>query len=205
MSAGKDRRRKGDIVRIHVLKGALGIDRDTYEDILMTCGRVTTSTELDSHGRRETIKQLEYLLRQRDPQHPQLQRRGQYPGKPHNFAQLPEMIAKIEAQLADMKLPWSYADAIAKRQCGVAKVAWLRKEQDLRAIVAALDVEQTKRQLNQRIDDYVRLLGWSQAQLDELTAKMPKNWRRQIKPMQLVCAQLSKLERDTCSLEGEIA
>lgn len=49
-------------------------------------------------------------------------------------------MGKIEALLADNKLPWAYADGIAKQMFKVDKVDWLEREQ-LRKVVAALVVK----------------------------------------------------------------
>ncbi len=61
------------------------------------------------------------------------------------------LIGKIEAQLADKAriqcavVPWSYADAIAKKVCGVDKVQWCDTKQ-LGKVIAALakDLERLK-------------------------------------------------------------
>jgi hypothetical protein len=53
------------------------------------------------------------------------------------------LLEKIGALLADMKLPWSYADAIAKQMYGVRLLRWCDPEQ-LRAVVAALVKRQAK-------------------------------------------------------------
>ncbi len=48
------------------------------------------------------------------------------------------LINKIEVLLTDNKLPWVYADGIAKQMFKVEKVDWLEREQ-LRKVVAALE------------------------------------------------------------------
>lgn len=59
------------------------------------------------------------------------------------------LISKIGALLADKAkrqgstVPWSYADAIAKKVCGVDKVQWCNQEQ-LRKVVAALSKDQKR-------------------------------------------------------------
>lgn len=169
-----------------MLSSQLGLTDDQYRAVLWAQGRVDSAKDLDAHGRRTVIAHLQAHLDQRE-------RRSAYPGKPKNFGELPAMITKIEAQLADMQLPWSYADAIARRQCGIARVAWVRKESDLRAIIAALDVEQKKRALSFDIDVCLQELGWGDEQLQPLTGKLPRNWRRQVEPLTAVHAHLQAL------------
>lgn len=66
------------------------------------------------------------------------------------------LLWKIEAQLTDLGLPWEYAEKIAWRitggkgtkpggQPGVQRMEWVTDPRDLRAVIAALHVEQKKR------------------------------------------------------------
>lgn len=186
-----DRRRGKSIAAIHVARQQLGMDEETYRDLLervsATCGdAVRSAAKLTDRQRQAVLDELRRKGAQIKG------RPGQYPGKPHNFNSraMPEMITKIEAQLADMGLSWAYADAIGKRQCGIAKVAWVREETQLKGIIAALDVEQSKRVCNAYIDESVKRLGMGEKQLAELTAKLPKNWRRQLRCLRAMCDHL---------------
>jgi phage gp16-like protein len=73
--------------------------------------------------------------------------------RPNTPAPRQPLIRKIEALLADKArrqgstVPWSYADAIASRVCGVERVQWCTPKQ-LGQIVAALSADQ--RRMNQR-------------------------------------------------------
>lgn len=60
-------------------------------------------------------------------------------------------VRKIAAILADMKLPWGYADGIARQSHGVQYVEWLEYEQ-LRAVMQMLVVYQRrgKKQVNRK-------------------------------------------------------
>ena len=51
---------------------------------------------------------------------------------------------KIEAQLADMGLPWAYADSILLRMHLVESIRFAKPDQ-LRDVVAALTYEQERR------------------------------------------------------------
>lgn len=72
-----------------------------------------------------------------------------------------DMRTKIEAQLADMGEPWTYAEGILRQQRGlprgVACPVGSATALELRGLVAALDVEHTKRSLLAEVD--VRLLA----------------------------------------------
>ena len=52
-------RRTAELAKIHIGKKQLGMDRQTYEDMLWTQGRVHSSADLDEHGRHQVIKHLE--------------------------------------------------------------------------------------------------------------------------------------------------
>ncbi|MBN0098998.1 regulatory protein GemA, partial [Pseudomonas aeruginosa] len=94
-----------------------------------------------------------------------------------NFSQLPAEVQVIEAQLAEMKLPWSYADKIAKQMFGVAKVAWLKKPDQLTAILAALHVEQEKRYLLAEVGRLCQGLGIEHPEQAAGLEHLPKGWR----------------------------
>lgn len=187
--------RARQLAAIHIAKGQLDMDRDVYEALLQRVAGVTSSAKLDVVGRVKVLEEFRRLGAARPAVTTRRgkARPGQYPGRPSNYASnaMPDMITKIEAQLADMKLTWSYADSIAKRMFGVEKVAWVRKPEQLKALIAALDVEQTKRDRNDAVDSLVTELGLSSKDLAELTANMPKAWRRNRKCLAAVIDHLS--------------
>jgi len=128
--------RKRDLALIHVAKKQLGLDDDTYRDVLWTVGKVRSAADLDGYGREQLLTHFKRLgfkvvrqKRRRDPGEPALGR-GTYLGK-------------IEAQLADMKLEWAYADGIARQMFGLESVRFCKAHQ-LRKIVAALTYRQKK-------------------------------------------------------------
>lgn len=181
------------LAALHIAKAQLGLDDATYRDVIRRVSaangpKVESAGKLDRNQMRATLEEFRRLGARRPGAH----KPANYPGRPHNFdsARMPEMITKIEAQLADMGLSWAYADAIAKRQCGIPRVAWVRDEEKLRAIIAALDVEQEKRDSNAFIDATLPKLGMGAKQLAELTAQFPKNWRRNRRYLKIVCTHL---------------
>ncbi|MEP7041877.1 MAG: regulatory protein GemA [Dokdonella sp.] len=175
----KERRRR-DLAAIHASSKQLGMDRDAYEAMLHRLTGQRSSAKLSAPLRAKVLDEMRRLGAAKpavDTRRGKA-RPGEYPGAPHNMAQLPMMVSKIEAQLTDMSLSWAYADSIAKRMFGIARIAWVRNEDQLKAIIAALGVEQAKRGANLAIDRMVAELGMSERDLVLLTAKLPKTWRR---------------------------
>lgn len=184
-AATKDQRRR-DLATIHCLAKELALEDDDYRNILWTVTRVRSASKLDSHGRQKVIDHLR-SLQQRTP----LGGRGRsYPGRHSRVDQSPQL-QKIEAILTDLHLPWSYADAIAKRIAGVPKVAWVRSPDKLRAIIAALGYEQQKRGKLAAIDDLLRELDLTRSELKE-RCRLKDGWERH--PVALATAEKYLLE-----------
>ena len=163
---------KGVLSKIHIAKGQLGMDDDSYRALLRRVAGVESAKDLNTSQAGRLMVELERLGFRPKPS-------GKAKGKPHNFAQLSGEIEVIEAQLTNMGLPWSYADAIAKRQFGVEKVAWLKTPKQLTAVLAALHVEQEKRELLHQVETLCKELGVTDPErLDGLEA-LPKGWKRQ--------------------------
>lgn len=166
-------RRARELARIHVGAKLLGMDQATYRDMLETTAGVRSAADLDFQGRQKVIRRLHELGM---PPPPRAR------GRPANMDKLSGEIAKIEAQLADMGLSWAYADAIGRRMFGVPRVAWLRKQEQLVAVLAALHVEQQKRHLGAGIDQAATQAGMSAGQLDAFVRSRgaPAGWRRNV-------------------------
>lgn len=165
MSHAHPERRRRHLAAIHAAKRTLDLDNDTYRDLLervsATKGAPVRSaaklSEAQIHAVLDELKRLGGLKPS-----------TRAAGKPHNFnsPSMPEMITKIEALLADMQLPWSYADAIAMRQFRIEKVAWCRKQDQLRSLIAALHVEQEKRQLLASVDELCVRAGTTRSEIE---------------------------------------
>lgn len=180
--------------KIHIARQQLGLADDTYRELLARVAGVRSSTQL-------TERKAEAVLRE-------FQRLGWQPkasskakGKPCNFASsaMPLSITKIEAQLADMGLPWSYADRIAKQMFGVARVSWVRKPDQLKAIIAALHVEQERRELLTRVEglmaDLDKAYAGDQPVWRASVGDLPKGWQRHRPTLKRLVEQLgSQLE-----------
>lgn len=128
-------RRVRDLAAIHVSAKKLGMDRDTYEAMLMRVAGVRSAADLDAAGR---TRVLDDLRRMGAP-------KNKTQGRPANLSVEP-MLTKIESLLVELQAPWSYADAIARHMFRVERVAWLRKPEQLRSIIAALDARRLKKQ-----------------------------------------------------------
>jgi len=172
MSAARKDQRRRELATIHCLKRDLGLEDDTYRDVLWTCARVRSASKLDAHGRRDVIEHM----RARQGQNASARGRQSYPGRHSRVDQDPQL-AKVEALLTDMGLSWTYADGIAKRIAGVAKVAWVRSPDRLRAIIAALSYEQDKRQLLEQVDGALARLGWSRDDVQQACG-LRAGWER---------------------------
>lgn len=170
-------RRKRDLRAIHAGARQLNLDEETRRGLIERITGLRSAGDLDDAGRAAVIEELRRLgVGCSGAGKP-----GRYPGKPHNFGLLNAEITKIEAQLADMKLPWSYADAIAKRMFGIQRCAWLRQKKQLVAVLSALHNEQRKRDLGAAINCMQATLGLTD---DDIRA--PKNWRRSIPALEVV-------------------
>lgn len=186
--------RRGQLATIHVARQQLQMDEDTYRDLV---ARVSSAhghavrSAADLNGRQRTAL-IEEMRRLGATKPMSKGKPGKYPGKPNNFSGMPEMITKIEALLADMALPWSYADAIAKQQTGIAKITWVRQDAQLRAIIAALSVEQEKRVLSGAVDQELKRLGWAPERVVEMLRPLRPHWRRHRESLRLVLDYLAQ-------------
>lgn len=176
-------RRTRELARIHVGAKLLKMDQETYRDMLQATAGVRSAADLDAAGRRKVIDRLHALGLPPPPK---------AKGRPANFHQLHNEVTKIEAQLADMGLSWRYADAIARRMFGIPRVAWLRKPDQLVAVLAALHVEQTKRRLAAAIDERTPQAGLTAEHLDEQMRSRgaPARWRRNVEWLERAVALL---------------
>jgi len=137
-----DPTRNKDLSRIHIAKAKLGLDDETYRDMLKSLTGATSAKDLDYKQRWRVIKEMEKHL----PSDKRLKapKKG-YPQRPAVIDHKEAQIGKIEALLAEMGLPWSYANKIAQNQTrhefppnGVTLVEWCNSEQ-LRGVITALN------------------------------------------------------------------
>ncbi len=172
---------------IHIAKKALGMDDETYRLLLKNMFGVESSKNLTDGQRGKLLDHFKAVGFTPKP-------KKEYPGKPKNFGQN-EPLAKIEAQLADMGLPWSYADAIAKRQFGIDKVAWIKTRQQFSAIIAALHVEQEKQGLLASFTEILAKQGMTIEQFEaKYSAQLKKGWKRNRGNLKVLIDQFLNVE-----------
>jgi len=127
-----------ELAKNHIFKKQLGLDDATYREMLFNVAGVRSAADLDERGRHEVLKHMKACgLR---PVHKSAKASGMHiPAAPDRAP----LLSKIGALLADMRLPWAYADGIAKQMYGVDLVRWLYPDQ-VRGVVAALIKRQQK-------------------------------------------------------------
>lgn len=129
-----------EIQLIHVARKKIGMDDETYRNLLKDRFGASSSKGLSAQERRQLLDHFKKLGFKVVSKHV----------KPTIKPELQALLDKIEALLADMKLPWAYLTAhkpgqpsMLKRLAGVDQISWANAD-GLRAIIAAL----TNRQAN---------------------------------------------------------
>lgn len=116
------------LAKIHIAKKELALDDDTYRAVLQGMTGKTSAKDLTET---EALNLLAYF--KRSGWKPK-SKAGKRPNPPLDKAAL---VRKIEAQLAEAKRPWAYADSMAKHMFKIDKLDWCDVDQ-LQRIVAAL-------------------------------------------------------------------
>ncbi|WP_319405138.1 regulatory protein GemA [uncultured Desulfosarcina sp.] len=124
--------RRRDLAMIHIAKKWSGLSDQDYREWLDKCFGVTSAADLSAKNRKMVIEA--FKLKGWRPVHKSARASGMHL-KPS--ADREPQLSKIGAILADLKYPWSYADAIAKQMYGVDFVRFLRPHQ-LHGVIAAL-------------------------------------------------------------------
>lgn len=145
MSAYPTKCKAADLARreiqlIHVARSQIGMNDETYRNLLKDRFGAASSKDLDRYQREALLTHFKTLGFKIVTKHV----------KPTIKPELQALLDKIEAQLADMKLPWAYLTAhkpgqpsMLKRLAGADQIAWANAD-GLRAIITAL----AKRQSN---------------------------------------------------------
>jgi phage gp16-like protein len=128
---------KDKIKVIHVAKKQVGMTEDEYRDLLGSVG-ASSSTELTKDAFGKVMARFEALG---------FRTTSKWRKRPRKVAGLPmskrAIMAKLEAILLDMDLPWAYADGIAQKRFGVETVQWLAAE-DLHAVLKMMIYHQKR-------------------------------------------------------------
>lgn len=121
--------RNNQLAMIHIARAQLGLDEETYRSIIrmMSNGRTDSSAELDYAERNKLLDHFRARgWKNSKTATPKAAKKTNQP-----------LVNKVGALLADMKLPWSYADGIAKRMYNRDRVQWCEAE-ELRGVITAL-------------------------------------------------------------------
>lgn len=140
--------RQRDLAKIHIAKKQLGMDDETYRELLFNIAGVRSAADLDGRGRSAVIKHLRRCGFKSSPKRPKGYKSSHKSANASgmHIESSPErapLLSKIGAILADLNLSWAYADGIAKRMFGIERVRWLSPVQ-LRKVTAALVYRQKK-------------------------------------------------------------
>lgn len=170
---------------IFALARELRLDDDDRKAIQRkVTGKDSTSTMTPLEGARV----IDHLRALRGPGRRYPKRAGRVP----RTLDREPLLWKIEALLADMQLSWEYAESIAWRitggkgqqpgsKPGVQRMEWVTDPRDLRAVIAALHVEQKKRNRTALIESELRRLGKDEAWLlEQIPATWAKKWKRHV-------------------------
>jgi hypothetical protein len=131
--ADLEAKRKADLSAIHAQAKRQGIDEATRRAMIerLSGGRTNSSADLTAGERTALLRELggQRAAGRRGPKPPELDRRT--------------MLAKVGALLAEAKLPWSYAEAILRRQRAILDKAvacplTAATDPELRGVIAAL-------------------------------------------------------------------
>lgn len=170
----------------------LEMDEDTRRAMLREVAKVErgSTSELDLDKADLVLEHLRKVGAARPMGKREARSAGHHPGAPSTIGREP-YLQKIEAQLAEMGLPWAYADRIAEnitggKAGGIQRLAWVHSAGHLRDIVAALAYEQTKRALLEQVDQLLKVAGKTREDVAARAPQLPKNWTRQIKPLRAV-------------------
>lgn len=128
-----DQLRKAELAQIHIAKVQLALDDDAYRALLLQVTGKASSKDLTWQGRKALLDHFKKLG---------FKVKSNKAGRPAPVAKgdKANLMAKIEAQLAEAQRPWSYADGMAKRICKVDRIEWCDAAQLLK-IVAALNYD----------------------------------------------------------------
>ena len=125
-------KRTRELAAIHLAARDLGLDRSAYEGVLFAVARVRSAAHLDAGGRAAVLDH--FRARGWTPRRP---KRSHHKGRPQNLDSDDRgpQLRKIEALLADARLPWAYADGIAKRMFRIDRLQFCQPHQ-LQKVIA---------------------------------------------------------------------
>lgn len=130
--------RTRELAQIHIAKKELGLEEDTYRDMLWTIGRVRSSGDLDHAGRRRVLEHL--------ASRGWINKKASAPRKPNEWAFIDTaaqdkrpLLRKICVQCRELGVGKEYAEGVAKRQHGIDRKLEMMSYGELWILVGALE------------------------------------------------------------------
>lgn len=168
----------------------LGIGDEERRNILRSVAGVSSTSALDLDKAEAVLEHLRRAGAKRPAKAV-----GRYPNTPKNLDRR-AMLQKIEALLADMKLSWAYANAIAERQTlasgAIPYLGWV-PDKDLVGVIAALDRKKKKQLEIMRgdMDRHLRTVGLTREDARQHAIKMgrlssPWPWLECLETLQMI-------------------
>jgi len=129
---------KRQIALVHVAKARLGLNEEDYRELLARFGQGARSSKELTQGQLEELLQHFKKCGFEVPSFRPLSK-----GAP-NIRRLPAAkhagLAAVDRALANLNLPWVYAEGIARQMFGIKKLQWLAPEQ-LQKVRLALEYQ----------------------------------------------------------------
>lgn len=196
---------------VHAACRQLGMDDDARRDFMHAHAGVRSTNDLDLHGCQRVLDAARKVGATRPAPEKYI---GRHPGYPETCRRgCGALLEKVEALLADMKLPWAYATATLRQMHKNMRLEWATARQ-LHDLVAALSVEQKKRHVLEAVSALARTLGKTEAELDGLARRLapvarpltPK-WQRDLRYLEAMAQTLSAewAERQAAARASEAA
>lgn len=124
------------MAKVHIGKKDLGLDDDTYRDVLW---RVTGKRSCSDM----TIAQLKEVVKDMESNGFKPKAAKKHGKKPDVITRRKNLMSKIEAILADMGLHWNYAHGMADKMFQIKRLQFLSDNQ-LYKVTQALSVHQRR-------------------------------------------------------------
>ncbi|WP_051284501.1 gp16 family protein [Desulforegula conservatrix] len=130
MKTNNNNIKRAKLATIHIAKAQLGMDDDTYREMLASFGLKSSKDA--------SIPKLNEIITHLESKGFESKKRKNQPKAVKGQAPETALMGKIGALLADGKLQWAYGHGIAKKMFGVERLEWCDCQQ-LRKVVAALE------------------------------------------------------------------
>ena len=130
---------KKEIALVHVAKSQLGLTEDEYRGLLSSIG-VSSSKELGYRRFDELMNQ--FRARGFKPLGGSKKAAGTHSDLPKEKQ---PMLSKIGAILAELEMPWRYADRVAKKMFGIDRLRWCTTDQTWKVLQALIIFQKRKK------------------------------------------------------------